>query len=97
MTVVAGPGPLATAGSVPSSRDADLRESAQRLEAAFLAEMLKGTGLGEHRGEFGGGVGEEQFTSFLREAYANEMAKRGGIGLAESIFEALKERRDGGK
>ena len=97
MTVVAAPSTLAAVGSAPSSRDADLHESAQRLEAAFLAEMLKGTGLGERGGDFGGGIGEEQFTSFLREAYANEMAKRGGVGLAESIFEALKERRDGGK
>lgn len=43
------------------------RLTAQKLEASFLAEMLKHTGLGEGSGAFSGGIGEEQFASFLRE------------------------------
>ncbi|MDJ0825617.1 MAG: rod-binding protein [Rhodobacter sp.] len=76
-------------------RDVELREAAQALEATFLAEMLKSAGLGETRGVFGGGAGEDQFSSFLRQAQAEEMVKAGGIGLAERLFEALKERADG--
>ena len=75
--------------------DARLFKAAQDLEASFLAEMLKSTGFGEARESFGGGVGEEQFASFLRQAHADEMVKSGGIGLAEHLFEALKERADG--
>lgn len=75
-------------------RDMALRAAARDLEASFLAEMLKAAGLGEARSSFGGGVGEERFTSFLREAQAREMVKTGGIGLAESLFQALKERDD---
>ena len=41
---------------------------------------------------FGGGAGEQQFASYLRQAQADEMAKGGGIGLAEALFEAMKER-----
>lgn len=77
---------------VPNNTDAKLRDAAIRLEASFLAEMLKGAGFGAARDAFGGGAGEEQFTSFLREQQALEMARTGGIGLAESLFEALKER-----
>jgi len=75
-------------------RDARLREAAESLEAQFLAEMLKHAGLGESKGAFTGGPGEEQFASFLREAQAREMVAAGGIGLAEQLFEALKERID---
>lgn len=68
-----------------------MRDAANKLEAAFLAEMLKSAGMGESREEFGGGAGEDQFASFLRQAQAEKMVEAGGIGLAESLFEALKE------
>ena len=70
--------------------DAKLRDAAHKLEATFLAEMLKAAGVGAPRETFGGGAGEEHFASFLREAQANEMVKSGGIGLAEALFEAMK-------
>ena len=74
--------------------DGKLRDAAQKLEATFLAEMLKSAGLGASRDTFGGGIGEEQFGSFLRQAQAKEMAATGGIGLAEALFEAMKVRLD---
>ena len=77
------------------SNDAELREAAVQLEASFLAEMLKSAGLGEARSAFGGGAGEEQFSSFLVREQALAMARAGGIGLAESIFDALKDRANG--
>lgn len=66
-----------------------MRATAQKLEASFLAEMLKHTGLGESSGSFSGGIGEEQFTSFLRQEHAELLATRGGIGLANTIFQAM--------
>ena len=81
--------------NVPDKTDARLMEAAQQLEATFLAEMLKSAGVGEPRDMFGGGAGEEQFSSFLRQAQSEEMVKAGGIGLAEHLFEALKERVNG--
>ena len=77
-----------------AQNDAQLRDAAQKLEASFLAEMLKSAGVGNQVSTFGGGIGEEQFTSFLREAQATEMVKSGGIGLAEALFEALKVKMD---
>ena len=76
----------------PSDRLAQMREAAIRLEAGFLAEMLKSTGVGLPPDAFGGGPGEEQFASVLRNAQANKMAEAGGIGLAEQIFEAMRSR-----
>ncbi|WP_172297661.1 rod-binding protein [Pseudoruegeria sp. HB172150] len=86
--------PLPVSTDLPD-RNARLREAAEKLEATFLAEMLKTAGFGQSRGAFGGGVGEEQFSSFLVQAQADEIVRAGGIGLAESLFEALKERGDG--
>ena len=83
-------------GAVPTdSRDlARLKDAAIRLEASFLAEMLKSAGLGMPQDAFGGGAGEEQFSSFLRQEQAEQMAQAGGIGLAESIFDALRRQSD---
>lgn len=70
--------------------DAKLFAAAQQLEATFLAEMLKSAGLDSQNSAFGGGIGEEQFSSYLRQEQAKEMVAAGGIGLAESLFNAMK-------
>ena len=72
--------------------DTKLRDAAQKMEATFLAEMLKSAGVDAPRESFGGGAGEEHFSSFLRDAQAEEMVRTGGIGLAEALFEAMKVR-----
>ncbi len=87
---------LTTTPSSPDAKDKALRAAAQEMEAQFLAEMLKSAGLGEAHDGFGGGIGEEQFASFLRREQAGEMARNGGIGLAESVFNAVKRRVDDG-
>lgn len=75
--------------------DEALAHVARDLEATFLSVMLREAGVGAPRSAFGGGTGEDQFASFLTEAYARQLAEAGGIGLAESIFRSLQERADG--
>ncbi len=70
---------------------AALREAAVGLETVFLAEMLKSAGLGQNRESFGGGPGEQQFQSILVRAQAEQIARNGGIGLAETLFQSLME------
>lgn len=79
-----------------SPRSAHLMKKAQELETSFLAEMLSHSGLDGQTGTFSGGIGEDQFASFLREAQAKAMVEHGGIGLAHSIFQSLV-RRDAAK
>ena len=83
-----------TAPPLPAPREQELIQAARELEATFLAEMLKAAGLGRAPEAFGGGVGEGQFASFLVQEQARGMVAAGGIGLAQSIFEALRERAD---
>lgn len=77
-----------------STAEVRLRTLSQQLEAGFLAEMLGHAGLGAARESFGGGAGEQQFSSFLRQEQANAMVRAGGIGLAESLFNAMTGGRD---
>lgn len=74
--------------------EAVARKTAEAFEAAFLSEMLKYTGINANSESFGGGPGEEAFASLLTDEYARLLAQRGGIGLAEQVFEALKQRID---
>ncbi|MEL6523353.1 MAG: rod-binding protein [Pseudomonadota bacterium] len=72
-----------------------IRALAKEMESLFLAEMLKHSGFGEARENFGGGIGEAQFADFLRQEHAQSLADRGGIGIAENIFKALEAYSNG--
>lgn len=85
--------PIRAVPSLPKSDD-PLMQQARALEASFLSEMLSYAGMGKSQDAFGGGIGEEQFSSFLRQEQAERMVAKGGIGLAEKIFRSMT---DGGK
>lgn len=78
----------------PPSRHDQLLSKAEDLEATFLSEMLAHSGLGEVQGSFGGGEGEAQFASFLREEQAKVIVQHGGLGLAELIFNSMVKAED---
>lgn len=86
----APPAPLQTS-PVPLTRTstAAARQVAQDLEAAFLAVMLKPMGAAATPDSFGGGMGEEQFSSFMVDEQARLLATRGGLGLSETIFRSI--------
>lgn len=55
----------------------------QKLEQAFLEEMIKHF-MPENAGfEFSGGIGEEQFSSFLGREYAIALAQRLNLDLGK--------------
>lgn len=72
-----------------------LRRLATEIETTFLSEMLKHAGIGKTPMAFGGGSAETQFSSFLRDEQARQIAAVGGLGLAESIFRNVADRIDG--
>ncbi len=78
-----------------AARETAAHEAAQAFEAAFLAEMLKHSGLNAMPDGFGGGAGEDAFSGFLTREYARLLAEGGGFGLAEQVFEAIKARNGG--
>ena len=89
---VLGPEPLRPEQE-QAKREA-LREVAIDFEAVFLAQMLDHAGVGRTPDSFGGGVGEDAFRGHLVAEQAKAMARTGGIGLADALFESLA--RDAG-
>lgn len=65
--------------------DEAIRKVALEFEAIFLAEMLKHSGVGQPQEAFGGGAGEAAFSGMLTQEYANQLAAKGGLGLADRI------------
>ena len=81
----------ATQSAAPTARNSSLKSLANDLEAQFLAEMLKAAGVGKPRDAFGGGAGEDHFSSFLTQEYAQAVVQAGGIGLSEAIYRSLSQ------
>ncbi|MEM1400060.1 MAG: rod-binding protein [Pseudomonadota bacterium] len=67
-----------------------LRESAQEFEAMMLGEMLAPMFQGlQTDGPFGGGQAEEQWRGIMVREYGAEIARTGGIGIADQIVRQL--------
>ncbi|MEM8787323.1 MAG: rod-binding protein [Pseudomonadota bacterium] len=74
------------------TRETALRNAAEELEASFLAEMLRLSGVAKPPETGGGGAGEDAFAGFLADAYARELVAAGGLGLSDHIYRALAAR-----
>ena len=63
-----------------------VHKTAQNFEASFLTSMLQ-TMFSQVSTSppFGGGEGEDMWKSFLAEAMAKDMAKRGGVGVSNAV------------
>ncbi|MCI4664451.1 MAG: rod-binding protein [Neomegalonema sp.] len=75
-----------------SDTDAALRKVSKEFEVAFVAEMLKAAKLGEVKGPFTGGHGEEAFRSFLIREYATAVSEQKQLGIADKLYEKLKQK-----
>jgi Rod binding domain-containing protein len=65
---------------------ARIRKAAQDFEASYLSNALSSMFAGIETSEpFGGGEGEAAFKSFLTEAYAKQISRAGGVGLADAV------------
>ncbi len=97
MSELLRPVPSSAPPALPRRADAGkdaLQKAAVDLEAGFLAEMLKSAGIARMGTGFDGQGPESEFATFLTRAYANEIARSGGVGLAEAFYSSLRERAD---
>jgi flagellar protein FlgJ len=75
----------------PRATTADLarnraKDAAEKFEAQVLSVMLQQMFAGlPTDGPFGGGEGEQMFRSVMTEVMGKEMAKTGGIGIADTV------------
>jgi Rod binding domain-containing protein len=75
-----------TAANDPSS----MKAAAQNFESVFLSQMFSQMFDGVKTDTmFGGGEGEEMFRSLLLDEYAKQVAKKGGVGIADAVMRTL--------
>jgi Rod binding domain-containing protein len=80
-----------TVGTRPMpSRNDRLRAQAQDFEVQFVNSMFQQMYAGlEGDGPFGNSTGVGPWRSFLTEEYAKNFVKRGGVGIADSVYKSL--------
>ena len=72
------------------------RKAAEEFEQTFLTSMLGSMFQGvETSAPFGGGHAEKQFRSVLLGEYAKDMAKSGGIGIADDVYREILAIQEG--
>ena len=70
--------------------EAKMRHTAEGFEAMFLNQMFELMGEGVQADPtFGGGQAENLMRSMLNEQYGKQMAKNGGIGIANAIYREM--------
>jgi peptidoglycan hydrolase FlgJ len=83
--------PQAPSGALTEqNRTEALRKTAREFEAAFIGEMLAYAGF-EKALSGDSGFGGETFSRMLVDSYAQSIADAGGFGLADKIYNQLKD------
>ncbi len=81
----------AATGPSHAAEEKKLKEACQGFEEMFLNQMMKEMRKASPKGGmFGGGQAEEQFQGMLDQERAKEWSKDGGVGLANMLFEQMK-------
>lgn len=87
--------PVGTAPQIPRP-SADPVATAREFEAVFVGQITKMMlEMVETGDQFSGGHGEEMFRGVLAEQMGNEIAKRGGIGLAPAVLAQIIKMQGG--
>ncbi len=74
---------------------AQIKAKAQEFEGVFVAQMLGQMFEGiSTDGPFGGGQGEQMFRSLMLDEYGKQIAKQGGIGVADSVTRELLKHQE---
>ncbi len=84
------------ATSAKASPETRARAKATEFEQVFLSTMLNQMFAGlSTSGPFHGGQAEETWRGILVDRYAGEIARSGGIGLADSVYRQLLQVQEG--
>ena len=87
--------PVAAPAVKPAENPA-MRKAAEEFEAVFINELLSHMDQGlSTEGPFTGGQSEGVYRSLFDDAVAKELAKRGGIGIADNIYREMLKMQEG--
>lgn len=67
-----------------------IEKTARDFEAFFLSQMMQPMFASVETNEtFGGGPGEEVWKSMMVDEYAKATARKGGLGIADSVMKVM--------
>ena len=76
--------------TLAANQHASVRKTAEEFKGVFLNVMMSNMFAGlETDGPFGGGQAEETYRSLFVEEIANEIARTGGVGIADALMRDL--------
>ena len=82
--------PVSAPQNAPTDLQISARAKATEFEGVFLSMMIKEMFSGlRTEGDFTGGFGEEMFRGMMADQYAESIAKSGGIGLSDQIYNEI--------
>jgi Rod binding domain-containing protein len=89
------PLPAAIAKPTAAPNEAAARKAAGEFEAVFINELLSHMDQGSStQGSFDGGQAEGVYKSLFQDEVAKDIAKRGGIGLADNIYREIMKMQE---
>ena len=75
---------------------ATAKKVARQFEGVLVSQMLNDMFEGvKTDGMFGGGPGEDMFRSLMIDEYGKQIARQGGLGLADGVTRELLKRQEG--
>lgn len=86
------PGPIAVKPKQSSQEDRQLLDTCKEFEAIMLQQMMKSMRATVPKSEASQSFGQEITQDMYDEKLTDEMAKSGGIGLAQVLFRQLGRR-----
>lgn len=98
----ATPAPAAPRAAVlnaaPAASQGALRRLSQEFEAQAIAAMFQPVFAAlPTDGPFGGGQAEAQWRPMLVDAIARDLARAGGLGIADAVYRELLRAQEGGR
>ncbi len=89
-TAAAAPATTGATAADEAARRAKIKATSQAFEAQMVSFMLQPMFEGlANGGPFGGGEAEGAYKSFLLDAFGRQIAKAGGIGLAQPVMNEM--------
>ena len=87
---------MASATAAKTTPEARARAQATEFEQVFLSSMLNQMFSGlDTSGPFHGGQAEETWRGMLVDGYAGEIARSGGVGVADAVYRQLLQVQEG--
>lgn len=85
-------------GAAPRPNPKDVGKAAEEFEAVFLSQMLAQMWQGVESDEtFGGGEAENTWRGLMVEEYGKQIARAGGVGLADEVKAAMLKMQEEGQ